>query len=124
MLPWFREAEYICGHNIIGHDIPVLEEKLGWVFNNKKFIEKSGPRYTLSDLKQYIHSIKMEDAIKPQESIIYVSTMHMAKSKQFDHVFVLLDNCDLRADADARLLYVATTRAKSSLIINNNREIY
>ena len=100
---------------------PLLESCIQVI---RMFIEKSGPRYTLSDWKQYIHSIKMEDALKPQESIIYVSTMHKAKGKQFDHVFVLLDNYELRTDADARLLYVATTRSKSSLIIHDNREIH
>ena len=100
---------------------PLLESCLQVI---RMFIKKSGPRYTLSDWRQYIHSIKMEDAIKPQESIIYVSTMHKAKGKQFDHVFVLLDNYELRTDANARLLYVAITRAKSSLIIHENRGIY
>lgn len=66
----------------------------------------------------------MEDALNPQESVVYVSTMHKAKGKQFDHVFVLLDKYELRNNEDARLLYVATTRAKSSLIVHDNSDIY
>lgn len=88
------------------------------------FIDKFGPRYTLLDWSQYIHSIKMEDALKPQESIIYVSTMHKSKGKQFDHVYVLLDNYEIKKEEDIRLLYVATTRAKFSLVIHENRGIY
>ncbi len=37
---WIKEAEYICGHNIIKHDIPELKRKLGQtIFENKKYID-------------------------------------------------------------------------------------
>src|SRR5688572_24128524 len=39
LIPWIKDAEYVCGHNITSHDIPILEEKLGSVFNDKKFID-------------------------------------------------------------------------------------
>lgn len=90
----------------------------------RMFFEKLGPRYTLSDWRQYIHSIKMENALTSHDSVVYVSTMHKAKGKQFDNVFLLLDNFQIKKDADIRLLYVATTRAKSNLIIHDNRNIY
>ncbi len=90
----------------------------------RMFIEKLGPRYTYSDWRQYIHSIKMEDTLTAQEAVIYVSTMHKAKGKQFDNVFLLLDNYQIKGDEDIRLLYVAITRAKSNLIIHDNKRIY
>ncbi|SEQ97250.1 ATP-dependent DNA helicase RecQ [Hyunsoonleella jejuensis] len=37
---WIREAKYICGHNIIKHDIPELKKKLGDdIFSGKKLID-------------------------------------------------------------------------------------
>lgn len=37
---WIKEAKYICGHNIIRHDIPELKKKLGNdIFSGKKLID-------------------------------------------------------------------------------------
>ena len=37
---WINQAEYICGHNIIAHDIPILTKTLGSdCFENKKIID-------------------------------------------------------------------------------------
>ena len=37
---WIKEAKYICGHNILNHDIPELKAKLGdQIFAEKKFID-------------------------------------------------------------------------------------
>ncbi|MFT4535151.1 MAG: ATP-dependent DNA helicase RecQ [Saprospiraceae bacterium] len=37
---WINEAEYVCGHNIVAHDIPFLEKALGHdLFRNKKIVD-------------------------------------------------------------------------------------
>ncbi|MBV7270703.1 DEAD/DEAH box helicase, partial [Winogradskyella luteola] len=37
---WIHRAEYICGHNIVAHDIPLLERALGnEIFSNKKIVD-------------------------------------------------------------------------------------
>ena len=37
---WIKEARYICGHNILKHDIPELKKKLGHeIFADKKYID-------------------------------------------------------------------------------------
>lgn len=37
---WIKQAEYICGHNIVAHDIPLLKACLGEdIFNNKKIVD-------------------------------------------------------------------------------------
>ena len=37
---WITQAEYICGHNIVAHDIPLLKRVLGnEIFSNKKIVD-------------------------------------------------------------------------------------
>jgi len=37
---WLEEAEFICGHNLIAHDLPVLKKKLGEeLFEGKQLID-------------------------------------------------------------------------------------
>jgi len=58
---------------------------------------------------------------------IFVSTMHGAKGKEFDNVFIMLNQFYANTDEKKRLLYVAMTRAKKLLHIHfygsNNFEI-
>jgi ATP-dependent DNA helicase RecQ len=73
-----------------------------------------------SDLEVYIRESKLEDFADDPGDAVFVSTMHKAKGREFDHVFILLDNFDLINDEKKRLLYVAMTRAKQNLTIHMN----
>jgi len=73
-----------------------------------------------SDFEVFIRESKMEDFITENGETIFVSTIHKAKGKEFDNVFILLENFDVRSDKMKRQLYVAITRAKSKLIIHLN----
>lgn len=55
---------------------------------------------------------------------ILVSTMHKAKGKEFDNIFLLLENYNHSSDEAKRLLYVAMTRAKKRLTIHLNSDIF
>jgi ATP-dependent DNA helicase RecQ len=76
------------------------------------------------DWWEYCREIKMEDAIHADSKSIIVSTMHKSKGKEFDHVFMLVENYDYHSDEAKRLLYVASTRAKASLHIHTNTTFY
>ncbi|NOQ74046.1 MAG: RecQ family ATP-dependent DNA helicase [Crocinitomix sp.] len=78
----------------------------------------------LVDWWEYIREIKMEDAIHTNSKSIIVSTMHKSKGKEFDHVFMLVEDFESQTDASKRLLYVASTRAKESLHIHTNTSFY
>ena len=73
-----------------------------------------------SDLEILIRESKMEDFTGDSMETIYVSTMHKAKGREFDNVYLMLDQFSLSSDEAKRLLYVAMTRAKANLTIHYN----
>ncbi len=52
--------------------------------------------------------------------MVYVSTIHKAKGKEFDNVYLLLKNFTPATDEDKRQFYVGITRAKTNLSIHYN----
>lgn len=73
-----------------------------------------------SDLNVFVRESKLEDFYTQTGDIVSVSTIHKAKGKEFDQVFLLLQNYNATSDTDKRLLYVAMTRAKEQLHIHLN----
>jgi ATP-dependent DNA helicase RecQ len=73
-----------------------------------------------SDLEIFIRESKLEDFYNEGGETIFVSTIHKAKGKEFDNVFLMLDNFNASTDQARRLLYVAMTRAKQNLTIHLN----
>jgi ATP-dependent DNA helicase RecQ len=73
-----------------------------------------------SDWKTFLMESKLEDFLHIQGDTIYVSTIHKAKGKEFDNVFLLLNNFDFKYSESRRELYVAITRAKNTLSIHYN----
>ncbi|MCF6153106.1 MAG: RecQ family ATP-dependent DNA helicase [Candidatus Kuenenia stuttgartiensis] len=86
-----------------------------------KDFEAANPRKKYkSDLDVFIRESKLEDFFGENGETIFVSTIHKAKGKEFDNVYLLLDNFDPQADDAKRQLYVAMTRAKQNLTIHLN----
>ncbi|SKA00983.1 UvrD-like helicase C-terminal domain-containing protein [Sediminibacterium ginsengisoli] len=73
-----------------------------------------------SDLEIFIRESKIEDFAHEAGGSILVSTIHKAKGKEFDHVYLLLDGMNISTDEDKRQLYVGITRAKERLSIHTN----
>jgi len=73
-----------------------------------------------SDLVEFIRESKLEDFSGGNGETILVSTIHKAKGKEFDNVFLILDNFIFKTDEARRQLYVAMTRAKQNLTIHLN----
>ncbi len=73
-----------------------------------------------SDFESLISESKIEDFYRVSSDIVFVSTIHKAKGKEFDNIFIMLDNFNPVNDEEKRLLYVAMTRAKNNLSIHLN----
>ena len=51
---------------------------------------------------------------------VFVSTIHKAKGREFDNVFLMLDHFDPGTQEAKRQLYVALTRARNNLTLYDN----
>lgn len=92
------------------------------VCNNiiKDFEATSPKKKYKSDLEVFIRESKLEDFFDENSETIFVSTIHKAKGKEFDNVFLLLENFNPVTDEAKRQIYVAMTRAKRNLTIHLN----
>ena len=73
-----------------------------------------------SDFENFVEESRLEDFSEAGTSEIIVSTIHKVKGKEYDNVFLMLDNLYPRTDELRRQLYVAMTRAKENLHIHLN----
>lgn len=86
----------------------------------KDFEATNTKRKYISDFEVFVRESKLEDFISENGETIFVSTIHKVKGKEFDNVYLLLENFDVSEDEKNRQLYVAMTRAKQKLIIHLN----
>jgi ATP-dependent DNA helicase RecQ len=73
-----------------------------------------------SDWSSFLTESKIEDFTNIDSETIFVSTIHKAKGKEFDNVYLMLNQLRPYEDEAKRQLYVAVTRAKSNLHIHYN----
>ena len=84
----------------------------------------TGEKRYWSDWRSYVQQIRCEDFVMPEDRKVFVSTMHKAKGKEFDHVFLMLKGYPLKEEAQKRVVYVAITRAKQSLHIHTDQPYF
>lgn len=73
-----------------------------------------------SDWKNFLLESRLEDFNLSDTDTISVATMHKAKGKEFDNVFLMLNGMSANDNSSKRLLYMAITRAKKNLSILYN----
>lgn len=77
-----------------------------------------------SDLDEFIRESKYEDFYGDDKEALFVSTIHRSKGREFDSVYMLLNNCLAKNDEERRKLYVGMTRAKNELHIHCNTDLF
>ncbi|NLW32066.1 MAG: RecQ family ATP-dependent DNA helicase [Fibrobacter sp.] len=87
--------------------------------------ERANPRGKYkTDFETFLRESKLEDFYKVRGEAIVVSTIHKAKGKEFDNLYLMLQNYNLFTNEAKRLLYVAMTRAKNNLYIYTNNNLH
>ncbi len=80
--------------------------------------EQTNPTKYYSDLSEFIFESSVEDFCDVSGAEVVVSTIHKAKGREFDHVYMLITAPMHDTDDVLRRYYVAMTRAKQTLSIH------
>lgn len=95
------------------------------VLNLVKDFQEINPKFKYwSDFQLFVQESKIEDFYRQDNDTIFVSTIHKAKGREFDQVFLMLDGFNGNTDEAKRQMYVALTRAKSYLAIHTNGSFF
>lgn len=100
---------------------PILEIVLNLA---QDFQETNSKILYWTDFQVFVRESKIEDFFRHDSETIVVSTIHKAKGKEFDHVFLLLARGSALSEEDKRKIYVALTRAKDHLAVHTNSSIF
>ena len=73
-----------------------------------------------TDLEEFIFETNYYDYVNCGQNTIFVSTIHKSKGREFDNVYILLNNYIFNDDESRRAVYVGMTRAKQNLYIHYN----
>ena len=83
------------------------------------FEQTSKTKY-LSDFKEFVYESSVEDFCDISGADVVVSTIHKAKGREFDDVYMLISGNYAKDDCLMRRYYVGMTRAKQRLFIYTN----
>ncbi len=70
-----------------------------------------------NDFELFLMESKISDFEKGSNNEVVVSTIHKAKGREFDRVYVMVNGLRINSEEERRVLYVAFTRAKNQLFV-------
>lgn len=82
--------------------------------------EQTNKAKYVSDFKEFVFESSIEDFCDIADAEVAVSTIHKAKGKEFDDVYMLIADNYSKTDQLMRRYYVGITRAKNRLFIHTN----
>lgn len=77
-----------------------------------------------TDFKMFIFESNYDTFCRSAKNAVTISTIHKAKGREFDNVYLLLNNVSDSADEVKRRIYVGITRAKNELYIHCNNTLF
>lgn len=108
-----KQAAYSCYDN--SQSLIYLERCV------EQFEQTSKTKY-LSDFKEFVFESSIEDFCDISGGDVVVSTIHKAKGKEFDDVYMLVSDRYKKDDTLMRCYYVGITRAKNRLFIHTDSD--
>ena len=99
-------------------------QALPYLRRSLQVFEQTNRAKYYSDLKEFVFESSVEDFCDITESDIVVSTIHKAKGHEFDHVLMLITHPEHPTDEILRRYYVGMTRAKQTLTIHTNGNLF
>ena len=97
---------------------------LQYLHRSLQIFEQTNRAKYYSDLKEFVFESSVEDFCDITESDIVVSTIHKARGHEFDHVLMLITHPEHPTDEILRRYYVGMTRAKQTLTIHTNGNLF
>lgn len=89
----------------------------------EQFEQTNNAKY-LSNFKEFVFESAAEDFCDISEADVVVSTIHKAKGREFDDVYMLISEGYPKDDHLMRRYYVGITRAKKKLFIHTNGDYF
>ena len=89
----------------------------------EQFEQTNRTKY-FSDFREFAFESSVEDFCDTSGTDVVVSTIHKAKGREFDDVYMLISDSYVKDDHLMRRYYVGITRAKNRLFIHTNGDCF
>ncbi len=82
--------------------------------------EKENRKKYYTDLESFLREVRFEDFYNCSKGEVCVSTIHKAKGREFDDVYMLVTGYKVMSEQQRRSIYVGITRSRRNLYILHN----
>ena len=99
-------------------------QSLAYVKRCMELFERTNDAKYYGDFKEFVFESSVEDFCYVSGADVVVSTIHKAKGREFDDVYMLISDKHPKNAKQIRRLYVGMTRAKNRLFIHTNCDYF
>lgn len=101
-----------------------MSQSLPYLKRCFELFEQTNDKKYIGDFTTFVFESSVEDFCDTSDAEIVVSTIHRAKGKEYDDVYMLIADGFMRDDNLLRRYYVGMTRAKNQLFIHTNTDCF